>query len=116
MKNQNNLELKPGTIKDLQEFVDKKIKIWGFEDETLHERLLLLTEEVGEVIKACRKISGMNVDKNRENANNAGEELADVINMAFAVGIKLGVDMEKEFLDKHEKVDKRLYERTSKKF
>lgn len=111
-----NIEFKSGTVKDLQDFIDKKVKVWGFEDETLHERLLLLTEEVGELINACRKISGMNVDQNREITNGVGEELTDVINMAFAVGIKLGLDIEKEFLEKHAKVDKRFYKRTSKEF
>jgi NTP pyrophosphatase (non-canonical NTP hydrolase) len=110
----DKIKLKPGTVNELKEFIDKKIKSWGFEDETLHERLLLLTEEVGELINACRKLSGMNVDENREIANEAGEELADVINMVFAVGIKLGVDIEKEFLEKHKKVDERIYKRTKK--
>ena len=59
--------LQPGTIKQLQEHVATKIKERGFEDETLHERLVLLMEEVGELAKACRKVSGMNVDAVKEN-------------------------------------------------
>lgn len=110
------MELKQGTIKNLQEYVAEKIKERGFEDETLQERLLLLTEELGELVNACRKVSGMNVDKNREIERELGEEVADVINMVFAVGIKLGLDLEKEFLDKNAKVDKRIYSRTAKKF
>lgn len=112
---ENKIELRPGTVNELKDFIDKKIKARGFDDETLHERLLLLTEEVGELIKACRHISGMNV-KDKEAASYAGEELADVINMVFAVGIKLEIDVEKEFLEKHAKVDKRLYKRTEKSF
>lgn len=38
-------------IKHLQEYVTIKVKERGFEDESLHESLLLLTEEVGELIK-----------------------------------------------------------------
>ncbi len=57
------MDLQPGTIKHLQEYVAAKMKERGFDDETLHERLLLLAEEVGEVIKACRKASGMNTDQ-----------------------------------------------------
>ncbi len=108
------MELKKGTISHLQEYVAEKIKERGFEDESLHERLLLLTEELGELVNACRKISGMNVDKNREITNNTGEEIADVINLVFAVGIKLGLDIEKEFIEKNAKVDKRIYERKNK--
>jgi len=97
----------------LQDYVADKIISRGFEDETLHERLLLLTEELGELVKACRKISGMNVDQGKEAVHKAGEEVADVINLVFAVGIKLGLDIEKEFIEKNKIVDQRFYKRAS---
>ena len=109
------MELKKETISNLQEYIGEKIKARGFEDETLQERLLLLTEELGELVNACRKISGMNVDKDREIKNETGEEIVDVINLVFAVGIKLGLDIEKEFIAKEAIIDKRIYKRTSKK-
>jgi len=109
------MELKPGTIAHLQEYVAEKVKERGFEDETLHERLLLLTEELGELIHACRKISGMNVDKAREIKSETGEEITDVINLVFCVGIKLGLNLEEEFLKKEKIIDARNYERTVKK-
>ncbi|KKS37980.1 MAG: hypothetical protein A3G49_01345 [Candidatus Sungbacteria bacterium RIFCSPLOWO2_12_FULL_41_11] len=108
-------KLKNGTIKHLQYFVACKIKERGFEDETLQERLLLLTEELGELVNACRKISGMHVDQNREISATVGEEIADVINMIFAVGIELGIDIEVEFIKKNKIVDKRVYGRIKKK-
>ena len=108
------MELQEGAISNLQKHIAAKIKERGFEDESLHERLLLLTEEVGELVKACRKISGMYTDKDSKNTNVVGEELADVINMVFAVGIKLGLNIEKEFVEKNAKVDKRIYERKNK--
>ena len=46
--NKNIKKLKRGSIKDLQEYIQFKIKERGFEDETLHERTLLLVEEVGD--------------------------------------------------------------------
>lgn len=108
-------KLKTGTIQHLQEYMTEKIKERGFKEESLRERLLLLAEEVGELIHACKKIDGMYVDQNREIINKTGEELCDVINMAFAVGIKLGLDIEKEFLAKEAIIDKRKYERAFKK-
>ncbi len=107
--------LTEGTIRHLQEHITHKIEEWGFDDETIHERLLLLTEELGELVKACRKISGMNVEEKREVERNVGEEVADVINLIFAVGIKLGLDIEKEFREKETKVNKRVYQRNAKK-
>lgn len=107
-------QFKKGTISHFQEYIAQKIKDRGFEDETLHERLLLLTEEVGELVNACRKLTGMNVDQGREITNETGEEVTDVINMVFSVGIKLGLNMEEEFLSKEKKVDKRNYKRASK--
>jgi len=109
-------ELKPGTIKHLQKYVAEKIEQRGFADETLHERLILLVEEIGELASACRKISGMNVDVNRNIKHNAGEEIADVINLVFAVGIKLGIDVEKEFFKKESRIDSRLYKRSTEKY
>jgi NTP pyrophosphatase (non-canonical NTP hydrolase) len=104
--------IQPGTIRHLQDYIEKKIKDRGFEDESLHERLILLTEELGELAKACRKISKMNVDPKREIKNTVGEEITDVLNMLFAVGIKLGLDIEKEFIAKEALVDERRYHRS----
>jgi len=113
MDNQNTL--KPGTITQLQEYVGGKIKERGFENETIHERLVLLMEEVGELAKACRKISGMNVDSAREIKYKVGEEITDVLNMLFAVGIELDINIEKEYFDKERKIDQRTYERSQEK-
>src|SRR5688572_19349270 len=106
------MEFKQESISHLQKYVHHKIKERGFDDESLHERLLMLTEEVGELVKACRKVSGMYEDKGRENKYHLGEEVTDVINMVFAVGIKLGLDIEREFLEKEAKIDQRNYERS----
>ena len=108
-------KLKAGTIQNLQEYICEKIKDRGFEEESLRERLLMLAEEVGELIRACKKIDGRYVDQKREIVSEAGKELCDVINMTFAVGVKLGLDIEKEFLAKEAIIDKRKYERASQK-
>jgi len=106
--------LPSGVIKQLEEHIAQKIRERGFEDEGVHERLLLLAEEVGELINAVRHVSGMNVDKQRAARNEVGEEVADVINLVFAVAIKMGIDVEKEFIKKEETIDKRTYQRSSK--
>ena len=106
--------LKEGTIRHFQEYIAEKIKQRGFENEELHERLILLTEELGELVKSCRKFNGMNIDQAIEVKENTGEEIADMINLIFAVGIKLGIDIETEFLEKEQILDLRTYKRSSK--
>jgi len=105
-------QLPPGSIKALQEHIAHKINERGFTDESVHERLLLLVEEVGELVNAVRHTSGMNVDQDRQADNEVGEEITDVINLIFAVAIKLGVDVEQEFIKKNERIDKRTYKRS----
>ncbi len=107
--------VKPPTeaIKQLQAYVTAKIKERGFSDETLQERLLLLVEEVGELVKAGRKVSGMNVDQDREIIHEAGEELADVLNLLFAVAAELNIDVASELEKKEAIIDQRKYKRKS---
>ena len=107
------MQLEPGSIKAIQKYVEHKIKSRGFEDETLQESLLLLTEEVGELVKACRKVSGISIDKKRESDQDVGGEVADVINLIFAVGVKLALNIEEEFIKKNKVVDQRFYERVN---
>ncbi len=105
------IKLPDQTIQNIQTYVAAKIKARGFDQETLQERLLLLTEEVGELVKACRKLNGIKVDVNRPLTTNPAEELADVINMVFAVAIELGVDLESEYYKKEKIIDERFYKR-----
>lgn len=105
--------LKKNSINSIQEYVKFKISERGFDDETTHERLLLLTEEVGELVKAVRKVSGMNVSAHSDKYD-VGNELADVLNMLFAVAIELDVNLEEEYLKKEKDIDARHYERSSK--
>ncbi len=105
------MELKKETIQHLQEYIRYKIDERGFDDEPLHERLLMLTEEVGELVKACRKTNGMHVDVSKKDEHWLGGEITDVINMVFAVAIELGIDVESEFKKKEAEVDTRVYTR-----
>lgn len=104
--------LKENTIRDLQKHISDRTKNLGFDDETLQERLLLLFEEVGELLKACRK-TGIGHIKSTEKERDIGSEIADVLTMLFAVADKLKIDVEKSFLKKEKEIDKRIYSRNS---
>lgn len=109
-------KLKTGTINHLQDYIAAKIKQRGFDDESIHERLLLLVEEVSELVRSCRKLTGMNVDPKRTIQSEAGEEITDIINMVFAVAVKLHLNIEAEFLKKEKVVDNRSYNRSKAVF
>lgn len=109
------MELKEGAIRHIQEYVTLKLNERGFQDESLHERLLLLSEEIGELVHASRERLGMNVDELDIGPSKAGEELADALNMVFSVAVKLNIDLEKEFLAKEVIVDQKTYSRPEEK-
>ncbi len=105
------MKLREGTIRHLQEYVDDKEKERGFEDESVQETLLLLAEEVGELINACRNHTGMYVNQHHEPPHEAGDELADVLNVLFAAANKLDIDLEEAHRQKEQEVDARTYDR-----
>lgn len=103
------------SIKKLQNYISKKGSQRGFDDETKEERLLLLVEEIGEVMKAYRKTSGMHTDTNKSDKDShLGEELADVITMLFWTATGLGIDLEKEYAAKEKINDSRTWKRSPK--
>lgn len=108
------MELKKGTIKHLQKYFNQKCREWNFADETSQEKLLLLAEEVGELIHACRKAGGMMLDTKRKVTANMGEEMADVTMIAFDLSTRLGINLENEITKKIKVIDKRKYKRATK--
>jgi NTP pyrophosphatase (non-canonical NTP hydrolase) len=104
------MKIEKGVIRQLQEYVRNKTEERGFDEDPLSVRLLLLSEEVGELIHACRKRLGMNF-RNKAKDTVIGEELADVFHMILSVANELGIDLEKEFVKKEKKNDKRVYRR-----
>lgn len=43
------------SLKEIQEYIRRVIKIRGFADESAEQKMLMLIEEVGELAKAIRK-------------------------------------------------------------
>ena len=106
------MELAPNTIRQLQEYCARRSSQRGFDDETAAERLIVLAEEVGEVMKAYRRSAQMHVNQTDKEPPNVGEELVDVLAMVCAVANTLGIDLETDFRAKDAAVDKRTYPRT----
>ena len=91
-------------MKDLHKFVKKFSKEKGFDKETLEQKVMLLTEEVGELAKAVRVYTTVKVGKHSKKRE-FSEEAADVLYVLVDICNKLNVDLEQEF---SKKMDRRL--------
>ena len=83
MKKQSELyELlnEKNTLNEIQNYIKEVIKIRGFSEQKVQDKMLLLLEETGELAKAIRKtIPEASVDYERiENYTDIEEEVADV--------------------------------------
>lgn len=97
------------TINDLQLFVAARCKERGWDDRTDIERLMFLTEEVGEVAKEIRRATGRHGYKPGTKAA-LGEELVDVLNFIFDIANANNINLEQSFRAKWEAVATRTWE------
>lgn len=105
----SNLNLKENpTLKDFQQYVKDLIKERGFEKQTILETFMLLSEEIGEVAKAIRKLKDLKVDKNSREPE-LELEIADVFIFLLRLCNDCNVDLEKAFRDKEEINKKRIW-------
>jgi NTP pyrophosphatase (non-canonical NTP hydrolase) len=77
----------------LQRYYRRAASRRGWETESPRDTLLLLTEELGELARAVRKLEGLDRSHAPEGVGDVGEELADVqlyvIHLANALGLEL---------------------------
>ncbi len=86
-------------LDDLQGYVRKLEEERGFTNKTVIEQSLLLGEEIGELFKAVRHVTGLGVDA-KSQIGEVDSELADVLIMLCSIANRLGVRLEKAFRDK----------------
>lgn len=94
------------TLSDIQNYIEKILQLRGLSNQTVRDKLLLLTEEVGELTKAVRKnLSGASIDPDRiNNYDSVESEIADVLIVLISVANVLKIDVFKSLKDK-EKVN-----------
>lgn len=100
---------KQPTLKDFQEYVLEMEKERDFINQTLLEKCLMLSEEVGELFKAIRKQEGVKIDNNSK-FGSIEEELADIFIFICSIANKYNIDLEKSFRDKEVVNNKRTWE------
>lgn len=98
--NNNQLELWENlninnTLKEVQDYIKKVIKLRGFSEQNIEKSMLLLTEEIGELAKAIRKDkTSMAIDKSKlKNYDTIESEIADVFIVLCSICNKLNIDL-----------------------
>lgn len=95
-------------LTEYQTLIKQLIIERGFDKETVPEVFMLLVEEVGELGKAIRKLSGVTTDKNSK-VHNVQEEAADVFWLLIDICNRLDIDLAKAFAAKEKKNQKRMW-------
>jgi NTP pyrophosphatase (non-canonical NTP hydrolase) len=93
---------KQPTLSHFQKYVVELEAERGFSTQTIHDKCLLMGEEMGELFKAVRKSEGLAVDSN-SNFSEIGDELTDIFIYLCAIANRKGIDLEKAFREKEEK-------------
>ena len=114
MKKQSELyELlnKKNTLNEIQNYIKEVIKIRGFSEQKVQDKMLLLLEETGELAKAIRKtIPEASVDYERiENYTDIEEEVADVFIVLVSICNRLNINLYDAIIKKEEKNIKRQW-------
>ena len=114
MKKQSELyELlnEKNTLNEIQNYIKDVIKIRGFSEQKVQDKMLLLLEETGELAKAIRKtIPEASVDYERiENYTDIEEEVADVFIVLVSICNRLNINLYDAIIKKEEKNIKRQW-------
>lgn len=97
------------TLQDVQTYIDEVIKFRGFDKQSVQDELLLLTEEVGELVKAVRQHTGNVRSDANSKSHGVEHEAADVVWMLVCVCNSLGIDLESSIREKEEHNKKRTW-------
>lgn len=96
------------TLAEWQAYIQQKIEERGFADETLQDKFILLTEEVGELAKAIRPITGVKTASDSDTLE-IEHELADVFWLTAVIANQFDIDLASAIRSKEEKNNKRTW-------
>lgn len=102
ISNKNNID-------EIQEYIKEVIRMRGFSEQRIQDKMLLLLEETGELAKAIRKkLPDASVDYTKiENYTAVEEEIADVFIVLVSICNTLNINLYEAFKSKEEKNVKR---------
>lgn len=96
------------TLAQWQTYVQQKIEERGFADESMQDKFILLVEEVGELAKALRPLTGVKTASDSD-VLEVTHELADIFWLVAVIANGLGVDLASAIRSKEEKNNKRVW-------
>jgi NTP pyrophosphatase (non-canonical NTP hydrolase) len=96
------------TVRDLQKYIKRINLERGFEDTSVPELFMYLSEEVGEMTKAARQVTKMHTDNTSEKFE-LSHEMADVLSYLLDLANRFDIDLEKAFWEKEEINKKRKW-------
>lgn len=97
------------SLKDIQQYVNKMIEERGFQNETLKDVMLLLTEEVGELAKEVRKTIQYKLDVSKAKDIDMEGEIADVFIYLMSLCRIQNIDLLQAFKEKEQRNSKRIW-------
>lgn len=101
------------SLRKVQQYIKAVNTVRGFEDQPIEERMLLLTEEIGELAKSIRKnATNMSTDINKQYSYDSIEsEVSDCLYVLASVCNKLDIDMFKCLKEKEKENIHRVWKR-----
>lgn len=97
------------SLQELQRYFKRALAERGYADETLSEKIMLLTEELGELARAVRKHTAVKMS-NTTSQSNAAEEAADIAILLMDLCGDLGIDLYEAILAKEKINQKRTWQ------
>lgn len=103
--NENN------SLNEIQNYIREIIKIRGFSEQRVQDKMLLLIEETGELAKAIRKkIPEASIDYDKiDNYTDIEEEIADVFIVLVSICNRLNINLYDAIKKKEEENIKRQW-------
>lgn len=103
---------KSSSLDGVQKYIKKVIQLRGFDDQSMEKRMLMLTEEVGELAKAVRKSLKHSVDENKiTNYTSVEEEVADVFIVLSSICNKLNINLIECVINKEKENARRTWKK-----
>jgi len=97
------------SLPDIQAYVNRVIEERGFADEALHDVMLMLMEEVGELAREVNTLAGIPMDVTKEKTVDLEGEVADVFMVLLSICRVTGIDLFTAFKNKELKNSTRTW-------